>query len=170
MLRSNSGTDCSGAPLVTNATSIGEPTTRRSRPLRHIAWPIAVNSTTSRATATLTVVGVAENARTKDHRSLRIGWGSGTAPLGRPTTTVIPSYGWRFDWAKVAVDPFAWACSHPRVDPVSPWKHAVPVRSAGADTCTVARSMGTSHEFPMAFQYSSSCSGKPLRAPRTSYV
>ena len=116
------------------------------------------------------VAGVASNARPSDQRSSSTGVGSGTAPLGNPTTTVTPLYGPSAPCANRDSAPRTTALSQGRVDPSYPWKHATSVISAGARTVTVAASMGADHSVPMAFQYSSSWSLNPLRAASTVYV
>ena len=105
------------------------------------------------------------------HRSLRIGWGGGTAPFGRPTTTVTASPESSPDCRNTAFDaPPPRAASQGRVERSGPAKQATWVNDAGAVTTTVASSMGTSHPFPMAFQYSSTWSANPLSPPSTRYV
>lgn len=115
------------------------------------------------------MAGVREKARPNDHRSSRRGVGVGTTPVGMATTTVRPWNDPSPAWAKWAVDPSAPFSAHSRLDPVGPAKHATWVTAAGASTVTDARSMGTGKWAPTAFQYSSSWSGKPLRACRTRY-
>ena len=116
------------------------------------------------------MAGVAENARAKLHRSSRTGTGSGTPPFRKPTTIVSPSEGSRPLWEKPATAPARVASEHGSRDPPPPPKQATSVISAGAVTRTVARSMGTDHSVPMAFQYSSSCSENPFRAASIRYT
>src|SRR5437867_4090699 len=113
------------------------------------------------------VRGVVEKAREKLHRSSRIGAGLGTAPTRNPTTTVSPSYGFSWSWVNVAVSPWSPLDWQGRFEPCGPAKHAIFVRLTGALTFTVASWIGADHSVPMAFQYSSSWSAKPFRAPST---
>ncbi len=97
------------------------------------------------------------NARSADHRSSRIGSGSGTAPFGIATTTVIPSKAessrpGRNDASEPSLD----ARAHGSVEPSYPWKHVTRWIVAGAVTVTRARSIGACHSSPIAFQNSSS--------------
>lgn len=114
-------------------------------------------STASRAPAAPAVTGVTANARGSDHRSRRIGPAKVTAPLGMATTTVKPSPGPIWAWLNCATPSVkTTACSQGPVEPGGPAKQAARVTATGALTRTVAWSMGTSHRFPTAFQYSSS--------------
>jgi hypothetical protein len=60
-------------------------------------------------------------ARSKAHRSSRIGRGSGTTPLGSATTTVTPSYGCSDRGAtNRAPRPSAPGPAHGSTDPIGP--------------------------------------------------
>ena len=76
-------------------------------------------------------------------------------PGGNATTTVSPSPGARFDWAKVAVRPWVDPVSQASWLPCGPAKQPTRWISAGPDTVAVACAIGTVHSVPTAFQNSS---------------
>jgi hypothetical protein len=90
--------------------------------------------------------------------------------LGRDTTTVSAWYGSSPGCANDAEEPSMLDFAQPPFAPERPAKHATLRIWPGAVTDTRARSMGTSQSAPIAFQNSSSWSGKPFRAPSTRYT
>ena len=115
---------------------------------------------------------MARNADPSVNRSSSIGTGSGTAPFGIATVTVIDSNGKSPDGGavNVAVSPVTAADPHGAPEPNAPAKQLTREIATGAWTVTFAASIGTVHAPPMTSQNSSSCPANPLSAPRTRYV
>jgi len=146
----------------------GAAATRRSPAAPTNSQPTTSIASSSSPPAAPSVHGVAENALARcQPRSLSSGRGAGTTPVGNPTPTANPSYDPRSVAVNNAFPPSTALDVHGRGSPDGPALQARWLMAAGAVTVADARRMGTGQCTPTAYQYSSSWSSKPSRAPRT---